>query len=89
MRLVLVEWMDSGSAPQGWKFTDEGPPTLCCCQSVGWLLDEPAESPFSDVVVLYPHLGGEILCDPNQSQGAMAIPRCAITRMVDLQEKPS
>ncbi len=80
MRLVLVEWLDS-FASVGWQeVAGIDCDALPCC-SVGWLVDQSETA-----IVLSPHLTEARDDVPEQGNGVMTIPLCAVTRTTDLRE---
>jgi len=84
MRLVLIEWVDSAIAPQGWEVVADMNdfPVVAKCQSVGWLMKDTEKCK-----VVVPHLNGKD--QPGiayQYCGYVVIPTVAVTRIVDLVE---
>lgn len=79
MKLVLIEWIDSSSAPDGWNRLDELKISTkpIRCRSVGWLLHEG-----NDAKTLVAHISGESDQHNNaRACGDMTIPNCAILKM--------
>ena len=81
MRLVLVEWLDSGGCSPSWSALDGGVlPCPLVCLSAGWLLYDG-----DDCKVVVPHyIAGDGQTVKQQGCGDMTIPTRAIVRIVDM-----
>ena len=83
-KLVLVRWHDSRQADGSWRYLgDLGPQKPVECASVGWLVQDDAETP-----VVCQTIGD--LDDPERSQacGVKIIPtRCVVSMEVLIEEK--
>lgn len=83
MKLVLIEWLDSFGCSSDWQELDEARlPKAMICRSVGWLFRDER-----DCKVIVPHVA-DVTDESKQGCGDMTILTAAITRMVDLHEKP-
>jgi hypothetical protein len=82
MRLVLVEWVDSSSG-DGWRPLDELAKTAVAvhCRSTGWVASDSDEA-----IALVSHISGERNGNIRLFvTGDIAIPKCAVVRITDLQ----
>jgi hypothetical protein len=72
MKLVIIEWMDSHGALEGWQHIDiNETPSPIKCKSVGWLVYDG-----DDCKKIIPHIAGD---DDNlQGRGDLVIPAQAI-----------
>ena len=81
MKLVLIEWVDSGGS-SGWMELKDVPDSCCPVLSVGWLVHDSR-----DTKTIVSHKGGEDGSHmPEQVYGWMVIPTVAIRRMVTIPE---
>lgn len=78
-RLVMLEWVDSHSPEGGvWVDAEEVSTGLMVMQSVGFIHSECEQS-----ITIVSHTSIDDQC--TQVSGAMTIPKCAITRQVELK----
>ncbi len=84
MKLVLVEWVDSGMGRGGWKPLDEikDVSDQLFCKSVGWVTRESKKS-----IQLVPHLAGDGKTVIEQGYGDLVIPRKCIVKITVLRKK--
>ena len=81
MKLVLIEWVDSGGS-SGWTELKDVPSSTCPVQSVGWLVHDG-----KDTKTIVSHKGGEDGSHmPEQVYGWMVIPTVAIKRILNLND---
>lgn len=80
MRLVLIEWVDSFGCSSTWTSLSACDPEPMVCRSVGWLVHDGDDSK-----VVVPHVAH----NAEQGCGDMTIPTVAITKLVDLEERPA
>lgn len=81
-KLVLVEWVDSAQPLPAWRHLDDVPTLeVIECVSVGWLVGRSR-----DVLMLAPNIGNIQSGGSAQGSGFVRIPRCSITRIVELVE---
>lgn len=73
-RKVYVEWVDSARS-YDWERLDEFEGEPVECESIGWLIKETDK-----YVIIAQNLGYE----PVQVCNTMTIPKCAVTKMVDM-----
>jgi hypothetical protein len=74
--LVYLEWIDSRSVGRGWVVADQVESAPMTCHSVGWIYKDLDYS-----VIIVPHFAD----NPEQVNGGLEIPKCAITKQVDLR----
>lgn len=79
MKLVLVEWVDSGGS-SGWTELKDVPKSVHPVESVGWLVHDG-----KDAKTIVSHKGGEDGSHmPEQVYGWMVIPASAIKRIINI-----
>jgi len=74
--LVYVEWIDSRSVGRGWVVSENVESAPMTYHSVGWIYKDLEYS-----IILVPHFAE----NPEQCNGGLEIPKCAITKQVDLK----
>lgn len=86
MNLLLIEWVDSNSAPSGWRRLKDmaSAAESLPCHSVGWLVAE--KKGIDGFKLLAPHISGKDRKDlVPYGMGELCIPNGAIKKLTILQ----
>lgn len=78
--LLQIEWVDSSGVQGGWQFLEDFNTELVKVTSVGFLVKETEE-----LIALSLNYGKETINSPEQINGVITIPKCAITSISSLE----
>lgn len=79
MKIVKVEWVDSSGVQGGWQFREDFSTELVKVSTVGYLIEESSE-----LIAVALNVGEPTINSPEQINGVITIPRCAITSISSL-----
>lgn len=79
-KILQVEWVDSSGVQGGWQFLEDFETELVRVSSVGYLVKETEE-----LIALSTNLGERTVNSPEQINGVITIPKCAITSISSLK----
>ena len=80
MEAVKIEWVDSSGVQGGWQFLDDFNTELVRVTSVGFIVEET-----DDLIALSSNYAESTINSPEQVNGVMTIPKCAIISISSLE----